>query len=218
MKNSRFILWDKSNWERGLNFIEKHKSQEFEGKNVLELGGGEGSLSLWASHNGANVICSDIINPGSIALNKLYQEKVEFQIIDAQDIPYRDHFDFVIFKSLLGGVSRNNIHKKQTLVMEQIKKSLKRGGECLFIENMEGTIFHQIYRKIYGAGKNRWNYPSLNNFENLSKKFSHTQYRSFGLLGSTHRSGKLFRKVFDKKFDHLFPNSWHYIYAGIYQK
>ena len=218
MKNSRFILWDKSNWERGLNFIEKHKSQEFEGKNVLELGGGEGSLSLWASYNGANVICSDIIKPGSLALKKLNQEKVEFQIIEAQDIPYRDHFDFVIFKSLLGGVGRNNIFRKQTLVMEQIKKSLKRGGECLFIENMEGTIFHQIYRGRYGAGKNKWNYPSLDNFKNLSKNFSHTQYRSFGLLGSTHRSGKPFRKAFDIKFDHLFPSSWHYIYAGIYQK
>ena len=218
MKNIQYINWDKTNWTRALNFLDENKTADFENKNVLELGGGEGSLSMWASHNGAKAICSDIIKPGSLVLNKLYKEKVRFEIIDAQDIPYENHFDFIIFKSLLGGIGRNNLFEKQIVVMEQIKKSLKKNGECLFIENMKGTILHQIYRNRYGAGKNQWNYPSLNNFKNLSKNFSRTQFCSFGLLGSNRVLEKLFRKNFDIKFDQVFPSSWHYIYAGIYQK
>ena len=151
-------------------------------------------------------------------MNNLYKEKVIFEIIDAQDIPYENHFDFVIFKSLLGGIGRNYLFEKQIVVMEQIKKSLKKNGECLFIENMKGTILHQIYRDRYGAGKNKWNYPTLNNFRDLSKIFRRTQFCSFGLLGSNRVLGKLFRKNFEINFDQIFPSSWHYIYAGIYQK
>ena len=218
MKDIKYINWDKTNWIRALNFLDDNKMGDFENKNVLELGGGEGSLSLWASHNGAKVICSDIIKPRFQVLNILRKEKVKFEIIDAQDIPYKNYFDFIIFKSLLGGVGRNNLFEKQILVMEQIKKSLKKGGECLFIENMKGTIFHQIYRNRYGAGKNKWNYPSINNFKDLSKNFGRTRFCTLGLLGSTRESGKFFRKNFDIKFDQIFPCSWHYIYAGIYQK
>ena len=97
-------------------------------------------------------------------MNNLYKEKVIFEIIDAQDILYENHFDFVIFKSLLGGIGRNYLFEKQIAVMEQIKKSLKKNGECLFIENMRGTILHQIFRNRYGAGKNEWHYPSLKEF------------------------------------------------------
>ena len=49
-----------------------------------------------------------------------------------------------IFKSLLGGIGRGGAKEKQLLVMRQIKKSLKKDGECLLIENMAGTILHQI--------------------------------------------------------------------------
>ena len=199
MKNIQYINWDKTNWTRALNFLDENKTADFKNKKVLELGGGEGSLSLWASNNGAKTICSDIIEPGSIVLNNLYKEKVIFEIIDAQDIPYENHFDFIIFKSLLGGIGRNNLFEKQIIVWNKLK-SLKKNGECLFIENMKGTIFHQIYRNRYGAGKNKWNYPSLNNFRDLSK-FLAAQSCSFGLLGSNRVLGKLVRKNFDIKFD-----------------
>ena len=85
----------------------------------------------------------------------------------------------------------------------------------LFIENMSGTIFHQILRNKYGAGKNGWQYPSLGDFKEMSKTFNQTQFNTFGILGSTRENSGIFRKNFDAKFDQIFPSSWHYIYADI---
>tara|TARA_Y100001935_G_C17170524_1_gene440006 strand:+ start:198 stop:854 length:657 start_codon:yes stop_codon:yes gene_type:complete len=218
MKNIQYINWDKTNWTRALNFLDENKTADFENKNVLELGGGEGSLSMWASHNGAKAICSDIIKPGSLVLNKLYKEKVRFEIIDAQDIPYENHFDFIIFKSLLGGIGRNNLFEKQIVVMEQIKKSLKKNGECLFMENMKGTILHQIYRNRYGTGKNDWNYPSFKEFYKMSNIFKDVKFNTYGFFGSTRKMKKDLRAKFDYNYDKYLPENWRYVYAGIYRK
>ena len=214
MRNIEYIKWDETNWARALNYIEDNKVNKFHNKHVLELGCGDNPLSIWAAHQGGKVICSDIFKPQSKILLKLKEERIEFKIIDALDIPYRNHFDFIIFKSLLGGIGRNNFLENQIFAMEQIKKSLKKGGECLFIENMQSTFLHSLYRRRFGAGRNNWYYPSLENFQTMSKNFSNVKFCSFGFLGSTN---KLLKKI-DTKFDKILPKSWHYIYAGIYQK
>ena len=46
MEQFDIIRWDKSNWERALDFLEKNKNNEFQNKDVLELGSGDGSLSF----------------------------------------------------------------------------------------------------------------------------------------------------------------------------
>ena len=87
MKEFDIIQWDKSNWERALDFLEKNKNKEFQNKDVLELGSGDGSLSFWAARAGAKVICSDISKPKSLILNQIHKEKISFEIIDALEIP-----------------------------------------------------------------------------------------------------------------------------------
>ena len=79
--------------------------------------------------------------------------------------------------------------------MKQIKKSLKYSGQCLFIENMSGTIFHQILRNKYGAGKNGWQYPSLSDFKEMSKTFNQTQFNTFGILGSTRKNSGILENI-----------------------
>tara|TARA_B110000438_G_scaffold138965_1_gene134266 strand:- start:1606 stop:2304 length:699 start_codon:yes stop_codon:yes gene_type:complete len=214
-----FITWDVPNWTRALNYLERNKNQHFENKIILELGGSNASLSLWAASKGGRVICSDIKNPDK-AINKesLTSKYIKYEIIDALNIPYKEHFDFILFKSLLGGIGRSESFEKQILVMNQIKSALKKGGECLFIENIEGSIFHQIVRSRYGAGKNKWYYPNLEEFQILSKIFRTSKYNTYGILGSSGKYLKRFRTKFDKSFDGYFPKSWRYIYTGIYKK
>jgi len=219
--NKNFISWDSSNWERCLHYIDIYKNRSFEKKNVLEIGGANGSLSFWAANQNANVVCSDILPIDRYAFNKFGKLKngsIRYEIIDALKIPYKDYFDFVIFKSVLGGIGRNNNLEAIFSVMTQIRKSLKHDGQCLFIENMKGTPIHHLIRNKYGAGKNGWYYPTINDFINLSKEFSSIQYKTFGLLGSTGKHHLPIRTRIDRKIDQLVPNHWNYIFAGIFSK
>ena len=64
MKNnsySKYIEWDISNWSRALEYLDQNKCMPFKGKNILELGGKNASLSLWAAEKGGLVTCSDIV-------------------------------------------------------------------------------------------------------------------------------------------------------------
>jgi SAM-dependent methyltransferase len=193
----------------------------FKGKNILELGGKNASLSLWAAEKGGLVTCSDIVgfeNQYSQKVNPIEKGSIRFEIIDALDIGLKETYDFILFKSMLGGIGRIGSEKLQMDVMRQVHKSLRKGGEVLFIENMRGAFIHQMYRKKYGATRNGWCYPSLSDFIKMSKIFSKVKYETFGVLGS---SGNLLikvRKSFDFKFEKTFPKSWRYIFAGIYQK
>jgi len=193
----------------------------FKGRNILELGGKNASLSLWAAEKGGLVTCSDIVgfeNQYSQKVNPIEKGSIRYEIIDALDIGLKETYDFILFKSMLGGIGRVGSEKLQMDVMRQVHKSLKKGGEVLFIENMRGVFIHQMYRKRYGATRNNWCYPSFSEFIKMSNIFSKVKCETFGVLGS---SGNLLikeRTAFDLKFEKIFPKSWRYIYAGIYQK
>jgi hypothetical protein len=50
--SSKYIRWDISNWSRALEYLDQNKCMPFKGKNILELGGKNASLSLWAAEKG----------------------------------------------------------------------------------------------------------------------------------------------------------------------
>ena len=220
-KYDNFIDWDIPNWSRALQYLDKHRHTEFYGKKVLEIGSGYGGLSFWAASNGAKVLCSDIVAPSEVAINmaKKYKIKnIKFEKLNVLEMPYRDEFDFVLFKSVLGGICRSNNFSDLKRIMYGIHDVLKPAGECLFIENMNGTFLHQYLRKRYGAGKNMWHYSSMEDFTDLSKPFKFVKYRTFGFLGGGEFLLKNFRSKMDFYFEKIIPATWNYIYAGIYRK
>ena len=168
------ITWDIFNWARALNYLDTEKSKQFKNSRVLEIGADNGGLSFWAAVNGAFVVCSDLNGPSAIARENAQRFKlknIEFQELNALGLPYTNEFDFVLFKSVLGGIVRSNDLLKLKRIMSEIHKVLKPGGECLFIENMDGFLLHSYMRRRYGAAKNFWYYPSLKDFFILSKPF-----------------------------------------------
>ena len=215
------ITWVIFNWARALNYLDTEKSKQFKNSRVLEIGADNGGLSFWAAVNGAFVVCSDLNGPSAIARENAQRFKlknIEFQELNALGLPYTNEFDFVLFKSVLGGIVRSNDLFKLKRIMSEIHKVLKPGGECLFIENMDGFFLHSYMQRRYGAGKNSWYYPSLKDFFILSKPFKSMKYQTFGFLGGGDFLLKRFRSKLDYYFENIIPPTWHYIYAGIYKK
>src|SRR5690606_19856240 len=98
-------------------------------KECLELGGRQGGLSLWLAVNGHHVICSDLDSPEAHAskLHSKYElnNRITYQAIDATEIPYENKFDLVVFKSILGGISRGGNDQRKQETIDQIYKALK---------------------------------------------------------------------------------------------
>ena len=145
------IQWDSENWSQPLLFWGERLSNENKALKCLELGCREGGLSLWLALKGYSVISSDLEKTEMVAkpLHQKYnlQDRIIYQNINATSIPYENYFDVIIFKSILGGIGRNNNLKMQQEVILQIHKALKPGGKFLFAENISATILHRFFRK-----------------------------------------------------------------------
>jgi len=215
------IDWDVGNWSRILEYWDFFSCRDFNGLKILEIGARNGGLSLWAALKGAEVICSDLNGPSEIA--KLHfkkygiEPKVQCECIDAKKIPYENYFDIILFKSVLGGIGDN---KSQKIVFDEIFKSLKSGGCCLFAENLKSTFIHQKIRNKFRPWGKRWNYVTINDILSFTEKFSNVELTTFcflGIMGNILGMGQTFSKI-DKSLDYLLPKNWNSILVGIVYK
>lgn len=185
------IGWDTVNWKRAIDFW---NIGDLEGKNVLDLGAGGGGLSLLFALHGANVTCSDYI-PQNInieeyfknaqKLHKKYKvaDRVIYKHIDACDIGVTDTYDIVTFKSICGAIGRLGNDKK-SVMFQQIYRALKPSGTLYFCENMEASKFHMKMRREFSrAGKNQWQYLTLEEYQQIINIFKFNKFETFGLLG-----------------------------------
>ncbi len=219
------VEWDVTNWSKGLKLWAKLTQLAPSKKLALEIGSRNGGLSLWLGMNGMNVICSDLNSP-TVSAAKLHErygikELVQYEAIDALNIPYSEKFDLIIFKSVLGGIGSNNNLENQKKAIDQFHKALKNGGELWFAENLVASPIHQLFRKKFVPWGNRWRYVSIEEMKMFFSQFSEIRFSTFGFLGSFGRAPlqrKLFGLIDSIVFDHFLPDNWHYIIAGIAKK
>jgi len=57
---------------------------------------------------------------------------ITYETIDATQIPYLNHFDIIAFKSILGGIGRNDRPELKKKAVDEIHKALKENGILLF--------------------------------------------------------------------------------------
>lgn len=216
------IQWDVKNWAGALNFWENHTALDFTGLAALDLGARDGGLSLWLALKGCEVICSDIDGPSDKAksLHSKYgvSDSIKYEKIDALDIPYRNQFDIVILKSVLGGIGANSQIEKQKRTIEQIHKVLKPGGKFLFAENLIASPLHQYLRKKFLNWGKRWQYISIDEMKSFLDIFESYQYFVSGFLGSFGRNEwqrAVFGGIDRLSFDYVLPEKWHYIMIGL---
>lgn len=217
--------WDIENWSRAGEFWKQNFTKNLVNGKVLEIGSRHGGLSLWLALQGANVICSDLDGPSDIAREKHRRYGVSdlifYEKINALEIPYQNEFDLVIFKSVLGGIGRNNHTENIKTAMENMFQALKPGGELLFVENLKGSPIHQFFRRKFVKWGKSWNYLSIDQLLAFSSMFSSVEYQTVGFLGAFGPNEKwrsFFGKLDKLFFDKITPENWHYIFMGVARK
>ncbi len=219
------IEWDQMNWSHALYYWKKNATIPLEKSFALDLGARNGGLSLWLASQGARVVCSDLTGPTNQAkeLHRNYkvENKISYTEIDATSIPYKDEFDIVLFKSMLGGIGRNDKKELQLATIKEIYKSLKPGGELFFAENLRASPIHQFFRKKFIRWGSEWRYVSIQEMKEFTVLFSNFKYKTVGFLGAFGRTEwqRMVLGILDKSiFNFIVPKSWRYIIIGIARK
>src|SRR5713101_1652160 len=104
------IGWDVVNWSQALTYWDSKADHSTGGSYALELGSANnnGGLSLWLALKNCKVICSGYngVSNEVAAIHKKHhvESLIEYARIDARSIPYKDTFDIICYKSMLGGI------------------------------------------------------------------------------------------------------------------
>jgi ubiquinone/menaquinone biosynthesis C-methylase UbiE len=186
------IKWDVATWKVALNYWNKILPSSLSSFKCLELGAGDGGITLYLALKGGSVICSDIkISNMAKILHKKYNvaHLVKYENIDATNIPYPDnHFNIVTFKSMLGAIGRNNNKAKQKIAIQEIYRILKPNGIFLFAENLKGSFLHMLLRKKFVRWGKSWRYISIEEMKEFTSCFSSFKYLTVGFLGAFGRT------------------------------
>lgn len=141
----------------------KNKGIHFNGKSVLDIGGGRGGYSLEFFNRGANVTSLDITKENFQDI-----QGVKFILADAMNLPFKtESFDFVFCSSLIEHV------KNPGILVKEIKRVLKKTGYCYLsfppfwspVGAHQFKPFHylgekiaiKLSRKLYGVRSYRYN-------------------------------------------------------------
>ncbi|OCQ54644.1 hypothetical protein Ppb6_00141 [Photorhabdus australis subsp. thailandensis] len=219
------IEWDINGWSKCLFFWLSKGKINLENARVLEIGSHNGGLSLWAALNGANVICSDLGGPNKKAYQKHkdynLSDSITYKNINALDIPYENELDIVLSKSVIGGIGRNNNIENQEIAISEIYKSLKKGGEYWFAENLLASPIHKILRSKFIQWGDEWRYVTIDDMNDFLNQFSSVEYITTGFISCFGRTEKQ-RKIlsfFDRfLFSKIVPKKWNYIIIGVAKK
>lgn len=215
------IQWDVRTWSKALPWWERHLPVIKSGK-ALELGGREGGLSLWLASKGYDVICSDLENTENTAkplhIKHGLESNVQYKDIDAMNIPYENHFDVVVFKSILGGIGRDNHPEAQQRTFDEIKKALKPGGILLFAENLQASGVHRYMRKKFVRWGNSWRYVRIDELKTFTSGFHSFNFTTTGFLSAFGRS-EFQRNTLalgdEVLFNHILPADLNYVLFGV---
>lgn len=220
------IEWDVINWENALNLWQNELNRMSSGGKLdcLELGGRSGGLSLWLAMNGHSVICSDLENPKNVA-TKLHDQytfsgEINYEAVNALEIPFSNQFDAVAFKSILGGISRDGRDELNKKTIDEIYKSLKPGGVLFFAENLESSWLHRVARKYFVKWGSNWNYLKYKDVPAIFSTFDHLTYQTVGFFaafGRTEKQRQLLGK-FDRFVKVIIPKSKRYVVYGVARK
>jgi len=218
----KYVEWDVRNWAIALDFWLANSAKQLSECSVLEIGTNYGGLSLWLASRGAKVVCSDVqgVRKEAVELHKTSgrAHAIEYKTIDALDIPYEEEFDIVVFKSVIGVLNDKDLQQK---AVGEMHKALRKGGELFFAENLAASPLHIFFRRKMVDWGMPWRYVTIEEMNEFLAPFSEKKLRPIGFAGTFGRSEsqRSLLALGDKLiFEHIVPERWKYIVAGVARK
>lgn len=220
-----YVEWDTRNWALAPRFWEDHTSVPLAGCRALELGSRNGGLSLWLARCGADVTCTDVHGPTSIA-RRWHAEagvanRIRYGALDVTRLDERDAYDVIVFKSMLGALGGPDRRRVQQDAIARIHRALRPGGELLFAENLAASAAHRFLRRRFVAWGQSWRYVTVAEMREFLDPFASVAYRTAGFSGAFGRSPRqqeLLGAVDRAGLDRLVPETWRYIILGVARK
>ena len=218
---SDVLGWDVGTWSAAARFWERVVEPMGGPLDVLEVGAGPGGPSLWLALQGHRVVTSNLDHTESQA-RPLHErhgvaDRVEYRDLDVANLPYENHFDLIVFKSVLGGVGSDG-GAAQRQAVAQILKALKPGGRLLFAENIRGTVFHRMIRAFANRRrKASWYYMPLSELTHLLDDFASAEVHTTGVaavFGFTEGQRRALATL-DRALVRITPRPWRYVAYGV---
>jgi SAM-dependent methyltransferase len=216
------VGWDVGTWSTAARFWERVVEPMQAPLDVLEVGAGPGGPSLWLALQGHRVVTSNLDHTETQArpLHERYgvAERVEYLDLDVANLPYENHFDLIVFKSVLGGIPHGG-SELQREALRQMHKALKPGGRLIFAENLRGTPLHRLARAVAyrRRGVPKWQYLTLGALREFLRDYREVQLKATGVLALFGRNESQRRGLAraDARFwNRAVPASWHYVVYG----
>lgn len=216
------LNWDVRTWSVALDAWRPVVPAAPPALRCLEVGAGPGGPTLWLASQGHDVVCTNLAGTREQAfpLHDRFgvADRVEYRDIDLREgLPYRDEFDVVVFKSVLGGLGDEPSFARS--VVGEIHAALKPGGVLLFAENLRGGVVHRAARSLaYRMRGTSWRYPTLSELRGLLDRFDDLDLRTNGVaavLGPTERMRGALAAVDAAGLVRVTPARWHYMAYGV---
>ena len=219
------VRWDVRTWSIPLAFWSKRLPEGGIGRRALEIGCGDGGLSLWLATQGYAVVCSDV-ECDFAAARRSHQRygvasQMAYEQIDAACIPYANHFDVIAFKSVLGAIGRAGGIDLQRQAIEQMRQALRPGGVLLFAENLQASPLHRLCRKRFVRWGKTWRYPSMAELQAFFAEFRTYRLETTGFLaafGRSERQRNWLAVVDQATRCGWMPDRYKYVGYGVAQK
>ena len=170
--------WNANSYEDKHAFVWKYGAELLPllgpqaGERILDIGCGTGHLTAQIAESGARVVGVDRSPEMVNAARKAYPT-LQFEIMDARELPYRNEFDAVFSNATLHWI------REPELVICSVQNALRPGGRFVAEFGGKGNIrkmqsaFDQALSELRAASQsenNPWYYPSVSEYAALLEK------------------------------------------------